>query len=379
MAEVIEALEAKVDDADLRGVGFDRSVSRYVEADTEENLHTLFRENHWTDYFPIVLPTEERVEAMLAGTSRKPDEVVGRMRPTSYRELWEYTVEKVAVNAVMAGALPEHLPVILALAATGHTARQSSTSSAAALVIVNGPIRHELKMNSGIGALGPYNLANAAIGRAYGLLSQNLQGGSVPGETYMGAQGNAMAWSNVTFAENEEASPWEPYHVQHGFDPEESTVSPFYCWGNTWSEGLRSTWQEKLKRVLSGQDPYLGATLLLGPIAANRFREVGFDTKEKLIAWIHENVKVPAAEFWENFGSRNLMHTYVETGVEPYVSYSKAAPDDLIPVFEPDNIYVSVVGGVSNGQWSSFSARPVDPRFRNSPTDPATVSIEPWR
>jgi hypothetical protein len=379
MAEVVDALVAKVDDKDLRGVGFDRSTPRLVEPDTEENLRKLFQDNHWADDFPIVLPTEELVEAMLAGTSRRPDEIVGGMRPTSYRELWEYTVEKVAVNAVMAGAKPEYFPVILALAASGHTARQSSTSSAAAMVIVNGPIRHELGMNCGLGALGPYNHANSTIGRAYGLLSQNLQGGSVLGETYMGAQGNAMAWSNVCFAENEEDSPWEPYHVQQGFDPDESTVSPFYCWGNTWSEGLRDTWQEKLKRVISAQDPYLGATLLLGPIAANRFREVGFDTKEKLIAWIHENVTVTAREFWDNFGTRNLMHTYVETGVEPYVSYWNAAPDDPIPVFQPDNIYISVVGGYSNGQWSLFSARPVDVRFRNSPTDPATVSIEPWR
>ena len=71
-------------------------------------------ENHWTDFLPVVLPTEERVEAMLAGTSHARDEVVGRMRPTAFREFWEFTVEKVAVNAVMAGARPEYLPVILA-------------------------------------------------------------------------------------------------------------------------------------------------------------------------------------------------------------------------------------------------------------------------
>ena len=164
-----------------------------MQADTEDNLHRLFRDNNWTDFFPIVLPTEERVAAMLAGTSRRPDEVVGQMRPTGFRELWEYTVEKVAVNAVMAGAEPAYFPVILALASTGITARQSSTSSMSNLVVVNGPIRHELGMNSGLGALGPYNHANATIGRAYGLLSQNLQGGSIPGETYMGAQGNPTA------------------------------------------------------------------------------------------------------------------------------------------------------------------------------------------
>ena len=95
-----------------------------------------------------------------------------------------------AVNAVMAGARPEYLPVILALAASGQTARSSSTNSFATISVVNGPIRNEIGMDFGIGVMGPYNHANATIGRAYSLLSQNLQGGSVPGETYMGTLGN---------------------------------------------------------------------------------------------------------------------------------------------------------------------------------------------
>ena len=139
---------------------------------------------------PIVLPTEERVAAMLRATSQPPDKVVGRMRAGNFRESWEYTVEKVAVNAVMAGARPEYFPVILALAASNQTSRQGSTTSQTCFSVVNGPIRNELGMNAGIGAMGPYNHANTAIGRAYSLLSQNGQGGSVPGETYMGALGN---------------------------------------------------------------------------------------------------------------------------------------------------------------------------------------------
>src|ERR671933_2433161 len=164
---------------------------------------------------------------MLRHTSRQPDEVVGHMRPTNFREFWEYTVEKVAVNAVMAGCRPEYFPVVLALAATGASARGSTTSSAAAMAVVNGPIRQEIGMNWGTGAMGPYNHANATIGRAYGLLSQNLQGGSEPGVTFMGSQGNNYAYTNVAFAENEEGSPWEPFHVQHGFQPEESVVRVF--------------------------------------------------------------------------------------------------------------------------------------------------------
>src|ERR671933_759081 len=161
---------------------------------------------------------------MLRHTSRQPDEVVGHMRPTNFREFWEYTVEKVAVNAVMAGCRPEYFPVVLALAATGASARGSTTSSAAAMAVVNGPVRQEIGMNCGTGALGPYNHANATIGRAYGLLSQNGQGGSTPGTSYMGSQGNNYAYNSLTFAENEERSPWEPFHVQRGFKATDSTA-----------------------------------------------------------------------------------------------------------------------------------------------------------
>jgi hypothetical protein len=379
MEQLFGQLTQALDDGDLRDVASDRSTPRLVEPDTEEELQLLFRENNWTDFLPIVLPTEARVERMLSGTSHAPDEYVGKLRPTGYRELWEFTVEKVAVNAVMAGAEPEYLPVILALAASGVTARQSSTSSMANLVVVNGPIRDEIGMNSGIGALGPYNHANATIGRAYGLLSQNLQGGSTPGLTYMGAQGNPFNYSSVTFAENEEASPWDPYHVQQGFSADESTVSPFYVWGASWNEGIRQTWEANLKTMLGGQDPFMGAILALDPIVARDLVARGFDTKEKLIAWIHENVRMRADLYWERFTMRNLMRDVAARGEEPWATYAKAPPDEFIPVFEPDLIAVLVVGGSSNGQWYSFNGRTLDERFRNDPSDPMTVSVDAWR
>ncbi|MGB7102721.1 MAG: UGSC family (seleno)protein, partial [Xanthobacteraceae bacterium] len=191
--ELIEGLTGPLTDDDLKGVSFDRSTPRLLSPDTEDNLQALFIDNRWTDFLPVILPTEERVARMLKGTSLPSDKVVGRMRPTRFREFWEFTVEKVAVNAVMAGARPEYLPVILAMAASGQTARSSSTTSFATISVVNGPIRNEIGMDAGIGVLGPYNHANATVGRAFGLLSQNLQGGSVPGESYMGSLGNWYA------------------------------------------------------------------------------------------------------------------------------------------------------------------------------------------
>src|SRR5260221_10142508 len=111
---------------------YERTTPRLVEPDTEDNLQQQFLNNKWTDGLPIVLPTEKRVAAMLAGTSRKPDEVVGRMQPTEFRVAFEYTVEKVAVNAVMAGAKPEYFPVILALAASEGSAPGPTPRSSAA-------------------------------------------------------------------------------------------------------------------------------------------------------------------------------------------------------------------------------------------------------
>ena len=147
----------------------------------------------------------------------------------------------------------------------------------ASMAVVNGPIRHEIAMNAGTGAMGPYSHANATIGRAYGLLSQNGQGGSVPGLSYMGNQGNSYAYNSVTFAENEERSPWEPFHVQQGFPASESAVSVFSgCRSTAFALGLREThWREHVRNLLRGMDPSIPPTLLLDPIAARQFVDRG--------------------------------------------------------------------------------------------------------
>src|SRR6266850_8442006 len=330
MREVIEGLTRPFGAEELKEVTFERSTPRLVEPDTEENLHRLFHDNLWTDQLPIILPTEERVAAMLAHTSHKPDEVVGHMRATVFREYWEYTVEKVAVNAVMAGARPEYFPVILALAATGVTARGSSSSAMATMAVVNGPIRREIAMNAGTGAMGPYNHANATIGRAYGLLSQNLQGGSVPGISYMGNQGNNYAYNSVTFAENEERSPWEPFHVQHGLRPDASAVSVFTgCRSTAFTLGLREKhWREHVRNLLRGMDPHGPPVLLLDPIAAQQFvTRGGFIKKDALIDWLHDNARMPAGEYWDYQLVQNYIYPRATFGEEPWATKLRAAPD----------------------------------------------------
>ena len=367
MQEVLEGLTGALDEADIQGLSFERTTPRLLEADTEDNLHRLFDENRWTDCLPVVLPTEDRVEAMLRGTSHPRDKIVGRLRPTVFRESWEFTVEKVAVNAVMAGARPEYFPVILALAASGITARSSSTTSFAAITIVNGPIRNEIKMNSGIGAMGPYNHANATIGRAYGLLSQNLQGGSVPGETYMGSSGNWYAYTAV-LPEAEERSPWQPLHVQKGFKPTESIATVFFGgWYTHAGYGPRATWKEKMRHALAAVEQYSPPLFVMDPIVARGFVNLGFDTKEKLIDWCADNALLTAREYWDN-QSIQLLRPKAVAGIEPYASRLKSRPDDVIKIYEPSDIHIVVAGGETQGAWKMISGA-----LR------ATVSIDAWR
>ncbi len=371
MQEVLDGLTRPFAEDELGPIEFDRSTPRLVEPDTEDNLHRLFLDNHWTDMLPIVLPTEERVAAMLARTRRRPDEIVGRMRSTHFREHWAYTVEKIAVNAVMAGARPEYFPVILALGASGVTARSSSSSAMAAMAVVNGPVRNEIGMNAGTGAMGPYSHANATIGRAYGLLSQNGQGGSVPGLSYMGNQGNNYAYNSLTFAENEERSPWEPFHVQHGLKPDESAVSVFSgVRATSFTLGLREQyWREHVRNLLRGIDPNGPPTLLLDPIAARQFVDRGgFTKKDALIDWLHDNALMPAGEYWDYQLVQNYIYPRATFGEEPWASKLKAAPDELIPMFRREDIHVVVVGGETNGYWRIMGCN-----YQK------TVSIDDWR
>src|SRR5262245_15632874 len=356
MQVVLDGLTGPLEDADIQGLSFERTTPRLVEPDSEDNLQRLFEENRWTDMLPIVLPTEARVEAMLKGTSHRPDEIVGRLRPTVFRESWEFTVEKVAVNAVMAGARPEYFPVILALAASGITARSSSTTSFATISVVNGPIRNEIAMNSGIGALGPYNHANATIGRAYSLLCQNLQGGSVPGETYMGTLGNWLAYT-ACFPEAEERSPWEPFHAQHGFKPTDSTVSVFFGgWYTQSGYGPRDNWQSKFVRCLTALEHYLQPLIVMDPIVARGFRDLGYD-KKKLSTWCAEHAKLTARDYWDDQWTQTLVHPLAVAGVEPYASRLKAKPDEMVQLFLPEDIKIVVTGGETQGAFKMFGGR----------------------
>ncbi len=356
MQEILGHLTRPLNDEERKTGEVKREKKRLIGPDTAENIQRYFDDRFWSDQLPIIMPTEERVAEMLKHTKHKPGEIVGSLRVTGEREAWEYTVETVAINAVMAGAKPEMFPAILALAATQTNARSSSTSSMAGMAVFNGAIVDELALNSGTGALGLYNNAGALIGRSWGLLSSNATGGSVPGHTYMGVQGNPMSSVPAVFAENVAGLPagWNPIHVQKGFQKNQSVVSSFDgCQSqNTMMVLQDEDWQWVLKRFIGGLgSPQRGGKLLLvDPAVTPPLLRFGFDTKEKFIDWVKKNVTTPQVYYWLDREAINYKLGPARAGRQPYATWLKLPPDAEIPYLE--NVDVVVVGGSGNIRWS---------------------------
>ena len=196
----------------------------YPEA--AEEFNRIYLDNRWGDGLPLVPPTPERVKWMLTGTKRKPDEVLGKINPKQGIA----TIEKIAVNAVMAGARPEYLPVIIAVieALTDDDFDDlhilASAGSFNLMTVVSGPIAREIGMEAGIGFMGHGWRPNNTIGRAIRLATLNI-GRTWPGKNDMGVTGRVSAHTFFTFCENAESSPWQPYHASRGFKATDSCVT----------------------------------------------------------------------------------------------------------------------------------------------------------
>ncbi len=265
--------------------GAARLRSRRVDlGDHEDDVEAAF-ERGWSDGLPVVPPTPERVARMLSDTTRDPGDVVAVVPP----DLVECTVEKVAINAVLAGCKPEYLPVVITAVEAACTDEfnihglLATTYFSSPVLIVNGPITSAIGMNSGTNALGQGNRANATIGRALQLVVRNVGGGR-PGGVDRATLGNPGKYT-FCFAEDEAGSPWEPLHVERGLPEGTSAVTLFAGDGVRGVVDQLSRTPESLARSLAGclravPHPKLAlgfdAVLVVSPEHAQRFRDAGW-------------------------------------------------------------------------------------------------------
>jgi hypothetical protein len=317
---------------------------------TYEAVDALYQERGWTDGLPIVPPTEAAVREMLRFTDREPREVVGVLPPRQ----GEATVERIAVNAVMAGCRPEYFPVVLAgLEALADPlfnldSVQATTHPVATLLVVNGPIAREIGLNAGGNAFGQGCRANVTIGRAVRLVLMNV-GGGLPGSGDRASQGTPAKIAYCV-AENEAESPWEPLHVEAGLPADASTVSAFGCEGpHNIQDHYSNTGLGVLLTVAgamgqAGSNNLLGAgwpLLSLGPEHAATIARDGY-SKRQVKEFLFEHARFPLARLGEEYRRYQIER---RRAVD--------APETMLPIVRaPEDISVIVVGGA--GKHSSW-------------------------
>jgi thiol-disulfide isomerase/thioredoxin len=336
--------------------GGSRLLARRVDlAPLEDEIEACFQRG-WTDGLPVVPPTPQRVLRMLAGTSRDPEEVVAVVPP----DLVPCTVEKVAINAVMAGCRPEYLPVVIAALEAASAERfnlhgvLATTYSVGPVVIVNGAIRRAIGMNAGINVLGQGNRANATIGRALQLLVRNVGGGR-PGEVDRATLGNPGKYT-FCFAEDEEGSPWEPLAVERGLRPGASAVTVFAGEGprtifdqlsrepdalaRSFASCLRSVAHPKLARDYE-------AIVVVSPEHGRVFREGGW-SKARLREAILDALVIPGEELVRGAGG-------ISEGMPTAETLPKFLPDRLwfVHAGGPAGLFSSIIGSWVAGEAGS--------------------------
>jgi hypothetical protein len=369
----------------------------------------------YTDGFPVIIPTEERVEEMLTGTSHKPDELItlqsdranpfmgmmGGMGGRKKGDLVQFqplkrtaTVEQVAVNAVMAGCKPEHLPAVLAMAESGRLDGDN------VLVVVSGPFVKEAGMNVGNGFLDPGNPANSTIGRCSQLMAINL-GGAVPGINRMhSGMGGWFNRGGMCIAENADGLPegWKGLNEEHGFKKDQSAVvimgaSGIHTnFGGEFAPGgyraLQKSGHGGIARRLGvkgvpGPHNFLefhahslwaageGArTFIIVPEMAKHLRDYGFKSKEEVYKWLYEQSFIPMKDYrnrsWPDFTTNGW------TGIEPRSGkvWKELDDDYMIPlVREPNDNCIIVAGGPEEVVLTLGGGRGFDSAY----------SIDAWR
>ncbi len=355
--QIVEALTKQLSTEDKKaGKIPEKKIPRIALTGTLDEVQEYFLKKEWTDGLPIIPPTEDKVKQMLKGASHSPDEIVTR---TMYPEENTVTVEKVAIVGVMAGCKPEYMPVLLTLI---HTWGNNSVFSQAArsdsgfsiMIVVNGPIRQEIKMNCDFNCLGPGNQANAAIGRFLRLAIIAL-GGSRPELNDLSTHGTPLKYT-FCFAENEEESPWKSLHTSSGFKKKDSTISML---PGGWSHWSFSGDLDHIARAVGGFFWHRQSIVIFDPGTARLYARKGM-SKEDVEHYIWEKALPQLTDFipkWYNFEI-------------PTVAPAKGKPDFTMKKDFPDGAVKVVVAGGDTGQ-------PVAQVWQFNP--PITVGIDSWR
>ncbi len=309
--------------------------------DSLEAVDDHFYERKRTDGLPIVPPTEERVWAMVTATGRAPDDTIAEVGPS--RGL--ATVEKIAVNAVMAGCRPEHMTVLLAAVEAMAQPEfnldgvQTTTNPCTVALILNGPIRHTLDVNCGRGCLGPGRRANAVLGRAVRFILINI-GGALPEEVDKATHGFPGKYT-LCFGEDEENSPWDPLHVERGFEVKQSTVTVV---------SVNTTLNLITSSFIKIEDILMVMSNALSLVATNH---VMLGSGEPIMLMNPGQAKMAAAKGLSKLAAKNAL--YEDCGFPESV-----LPDDMVrrerigqtirdgvvrPVRRPEDIMIVVAGG----------------------------------
>jgi hypothetical protein len=345
-------------------------------------VQEFFRRQRWTDGLPIIPPTPERVEACLRHTARKPDDTIAILPQANLAA----TPRNIAANAVMAGCRPEHMPILIAaVQAIGdehyNLNNIGTTWGVLPFLLVNGPIVHQLGLEYGgqLISRGP----NPALGRALSLIIKNVAGYQ-PGENYMGTFGYPLCFA---LAENEAENPWQPYHVEQGFDAGVSTVTvgATATWGwppSPYDTADKTAAQSALeflrvditKRAclprLAERGPHgfrNMVTLLLAPPVAKSLAEAGY-SKQDIKEYLYENARAPVSEIgWGlTYGHPEAFTVRDYVGMGIYPEEYLVEPDELVRVLpSPDILHIVVCGDPDRNRimtlWSGY-VQPVTKR-----------------
>lgn len=398
MGDMLKALVEPLTEKELESGMHSPRLPRVLFEGNLEDAEAVYQKTEWvphpvsapisvyTDGYPIVVPTEKRVQEMLAGTSHRPDElmtyqsdrqgIMGQKKkgePVRFHPMnWTATVEQVAVNAVMAGCKPEYLPVVLAIAES--TCQIGSTHSFGQWLCVSGPIAREIGMSSGCGMLGPGNPANATIGRAYELMARNL-GGAIPGVNRMTSIGSPFEGSRCA-AENADGLPpgWKGLNEEAGFKKDENVIlilghvndgirgvqfSPggYRAFQKSGHGGIARrldvkgqpgphNWLEYLlPEFWAGREG--PKTIVMIPEMAQHLYEIGFKSKEAVYEWLWKKSFVTVKEYrnfsWVDFRTDGWMGIEKTSG-KPW---KELDDDDLVPAAgdDPSGFHIVIGGG----------------------------------